>query len=475
MNRAIPVQFRSRRDERFNSEGFESGGGFGRQNRGTFHASLEGGMGGRNVGGEWQVELPDAARDPREVIREQRRQNAESDEESFGKTSGLEYRPEDYPALISESESSQPLWVGRKSGQKSSNEDFPSLSSGGRGVVTTGWGGTVKVNNKLTVVKPRGPPQPSPQSIPRPAAGGIKGAAVVGFHPPAPPPKHIPAQQKDKKPSGISVHPTTRAPITSDSPKLQAAVEELTLAEKIKSMSSKGTTTVASANSQVRVPSPAVHDYPPIAASPSPNTLVRDSPDDYPALPSSKKEKKSGKASSVSNSGASWNSALSSYGFEGSKSGKTGSGIYLAKPKSIPSTASASSPLANDPPPGFVLLDNEPPPGFFSPATNLDNNADGQKKSKSNSANPTNQSRESSRTDFPGNWAPIGGSRGVHSPNESPANVSEALVSESDFPALSGKNNTQGGATVAAGQKKSKSKKQQKQNELQSLAFKVKR
>jgi hypothetical protein len=460
MNRAIPVHFRSRRDEKVSSEEFESGGGFGRQHRGPFHASLEGGMGGRNVGGEWQVELPDAARDPREVIREQRRQNgAEVDEESFGKTSGLEYRPEDYPALISESESSKPLWVGRNTGQKSRNEDFPSLSSGTRGAVTTGWGSTVKVNNKLTVVKPRGLPQPAP----RPAAGGIKGASVIGLHPP-PPPKSVPVpqQQKEKKPSGISLHPTPRT-VPHDPPKPQAAVEELTLAEKIRGMSLKGTAPVPSAPSQIRVPSPATHDYTMTASSPSPNTMASDSPDDYPALPT-KKEKKTAKLSSNSSSGASWNATLSSYGFEGGpKPGKTGSGIYLAKPKSATAAAPiAPTPLVSEPPPGFVLLDNEPPPGFFSPA---------KPKSSSSSSVGSKPTMDSSRIDFPGNWAPIGGSRGVQSSNDT--QPSGVVVSDSDYPTLPGKSNGQGGG--GAGQKKNKSIGKKQKNELQSLAFKVNR
>jgi hypothetical protein len=401
-------------------------------------------MGGRNVGGEWQVELPDAARDPREVIREQQRLSGNVSEEEFGKTSGLEYRPEDYPALrLEETRDSNPLWVGRKNGQRSNNEQFPALPSGASGPVVSGWGGAVKVNKKLSVVKPKAqqPPQPSHS---RPAMATAKGVSVVGFHPPpppAPPPKSVPSQQKP------SATPVSATATTIESSRTSAGVEELTLAEKLRVSSKRSPPNPPSSNQQpIRVASPAFVENTQ-SWTPSPPTLARDSPDDYPALPTAKKAPKS--------SVVSWNS--------GSGSGKTGSGIYLVKPKSKVTPTESKS---NDPPPGFILHDNEPPPGFFSPSVPNTN----QKKSKPSS---TSESTEASnRKDFPGGWAPsIGGSRDFTPPSPVESTVTP---DESDFPTLSGGKSRNSSQVVGPSiPKKGKSKKQV-QNELQSLAFKSK-
>lgn len=429
MSRAIPVQFKSRRDDKSSDIG--EVGGFGRQNRGSsaFRGNLEGGMGGRNVGGEWQVELPDAARDPREIIREQRLTTGEHDG-SVAKTSGLEFRPEDYPALGTESADNNPLWIGKKGAQKNNSEDFPALSSGSRGTVITGWGGNVKATNKLTVMKPRGSAQSHQASAPNKQMGsGVKNSTVVGFHPPAPPP---PKASKEKK---MTPAPTS---VSSDS-------DELTLAEKIKKEMTlkiatpvqrdpfKAESTILKAES---VQIPLQHPSPP--SVPSPN--------DYPALPTSKRGNKMTPAA-PSLVGASWSNE---------KQGKTGSGIYLAKPKLKSNQASNIGELqaASDPPPGFVLLNNEPPPGFFTVSA----------ETKSKSA-PT---ETSTRKDFPGSWVSIGGSRG-----DSPLvnSVSVSPISDNDFPNLSSGKNVQG--NTSSNQKKPKSKKQI-QNELQTLAFKSK-
>jgi hypothetical protein len=450
VSRAIPVQFRSRREDKFGSEALDStggGGGFGRQNRGSAMRggpSLEGGMGGRNVGGEWQVELPDAARDPREVIREQQRLSGASGnaDEEFGKTAGLEYRPEDYPALrIDEAPDSNPLWVGRKNGQRSNNEQFPALPSGGGGPVVSGWGGAVKVSKKLSVVKPK-------QSNPKPAiAGTTKGSSVVGFHPPAPP---APPPKASQKPSST---PVNNPPKNVEPPRAPSAgVEELTLAEKIRISSQRAPPNPPPNQQPTRIASPAiVENTASMNWTPPPPTLVKDSPDDYPALPTAKKSVKS---SSI----PSWNSA------GGGGGGKTGSGIYLVKPKSkVPSNDSKPA----EPPPGFLLQDNDPPPGFFSPSVSATTNS--QKKTKAELTESSN------RKDFPGGWVSIGGSRDLTAQQASPVESPAVVVSESDFPTLPGGNtsNRNSQATGPSVPKKAKSKKQM-QNELQSLAFKSK-
>lgn len=161
MSRHIPLHFRRH-------DGDESeGGGLGSRQTGNRSRDgnrrrggpLEGGMGGRAEGGEWQVELPDASRDPRDVLREQEGGEANSAAIAAATAAVLhEFNAENYPSLASANEvsggGSTPLWVGGRSGSGRGGrreEDFPSLGSSSR-QGGQGWGNLgIRVDKKLSV------------------------------------------------------------------------------------------------------------------------------------------------------------------------------------------------------------------------------------------------------------------------------------------------------------------------------------
>ena len=101
-------------------------------------------MGGRARGGEWQVELPPSARDPRDAIRAQ---NQAAPEAASFVTVGRAFEDtlEAYPALAKVGGGALTIggWgkLGNPKGQK---QDFPALGpgpSGSRGVAGLGGGG----------------------------------------------------------------------------------------------------------------------------------------------------------------------------------------------------------------------------------------------------------------------------------------------------------------------------------------------
>ena len=94
-------------------------------------------MGGRARGGEWQVELPPSARDPRDAIRAA---NATVDSSSFisnGRT--FQDNEEEYPALAPSGPGSLTIgnW-GKLSTKSNKKQDFPALSSGYERTVSNG-------------------------------------------------------------------------------------------------------------------------------------------------------------------------------------------------------------------------------------------------------------------------------------------------------------------------------------------------
>ena len=101
-------------------------------------------MGGRARGGEWQVELPPSARDPRDAIRAQ---NQSQPEAASFVTVGRAFEDtlEEYPALAKVGGGAMTIggWgkIGNPKGQK---QDFPALGPGPgiRGVGGVGGGGS---------------------------------------------------------------------------------------------------------------------------------------------------------------------------------------------------------------------------------------------------------------------------------------------------------------------------------------------
>ena len=97
-------------------------------------------MGGRARGGEWQVELPPSARDPRDAVRAARAAPDPSSFISAGRT--FEDTEEEYPALAPTGTGSLTIggW-GKLSNKNDKKQDFPALSGGLRRGVNNGGGG----------------------------------------------------------------------------------------------------------------------------------------------------------------------------------------------------------------------------------------------------------------------------------------------------------------------------------------------
>ena len=93
-------------------------------------------MGGRARGGEWQVELPPSARDPRDAVRAARAAPDPSSFISAGRT--FEDTEEEYPALAPTGTGS--LTIGGW-GKLSNKSNKPALSGGLRSGVNNGVGG----------------------------------------------------------------------------------------------------------------------------------------------------------------------------------------------------------------------------------------------------------------------------------------------------------------------------------------------
>ena len=178
VSRRIPLHFRSARDGEESSidgGGRRKGGAGGRRRvRGgrclgkpgaVVH--LEGGMGGRAIGGEWQVELPDAARDPREVLRE----SLQAQGGAVPPPVQHEFNAEHYPALHTSATPdrrgySAPLWSGNSRhgvgrSRYHGGEDFPVLGGCCQAVrpAAQGWGSvsgaTIRVGKTSSVIRPR--------------------------------------------------------------------------------------------------------------------------------------------------------------------------------------------------------------------------------------------------------------------------------------------------------------------------------
>ena len=97
-------------------------------------------MGGRARGGEWQVELPPSARDPRDAVRAARVAPDPSSFISAGRT--FQDTEEEYPALAPTGTGSLTIggW-GKLSNKSNKKQDFPALSGGLRSGVNNGVGG----------------------------------------------------------------------------------------------------------------------------------------------------------------------------------------------------------------------------------------------------------------------------------------------------------------------------------------------
>eukprot|EP01035_Chromulina_nebulosa_P020252 gene20252-26293_t len=137
-NRNVPIFFKVRRNNN-NNDADQDNNATTSQKR-HVNSRFEGGVGGRLVNGEWQVELPLSSRDPREIRRELDRTTSEDQVIS---TYSLSEHSEEYPALMGSSapvshvSSSQTNSVKISSSMVSkfnrnilpSQEDFPTLSS----------------------------------------------------------------------------------------------------------------------------------------------------------------------------------------------------------------------------------------------------------------------------------------------------------------------------------------------------------
>jgi hypothetical protein len=173
VSRHIPLHFRRRDGEEYEGGGGSGSGSGGSRQQGSRGRDgnrrrggpLEGGMGGRAEGGEWQVELPDASRDPRDLLREQEGGGDSNSAAIAAATAAVlhEFNAENYPTLASANDSggggggSTPLWVGGRGGGRGGSraEDFPSLGHSSRQGTQQGWGNLgIRVDKKLSV-RPR--------------------------------------------------------------------------------------------------------------------------------------------------------------------------------------------------------------------------------------------------------------------------------------------------------------------------------
>ena len=143
--RAIPIHFKVRRPQNPEKEtdaeddedvsGREGGG----NHRGN--GQYEGGMGGRARGGEWQVEMPPTARDPRDAARALRQAAVEP---AAFVTAGRAFEDslEEYPALAKVGGGALTVggWGSSNNNNNNKKQDFPALGPG-PGVRGAGGGG----------------------------------------------------------------------------------------------------------------------------------------------------------------------------------------------------------------------------------------------------------------------------------------------------------------------------------------------
>lgn len=168
VSRSIPVSFKSYGDNSSRGENWIDNFGEGPESYiGSSTARYDGGVGGGAVNGEWQVTMPQGARDPREAVRlaAARRQGSEQQQQQQIEHT---YAPTDYPSLQGEAVTGGLLgsggsakWsqggpgVNNRGGQV---DDYPALMGAERKAPLghsrqSNWSSRIKVDKKLSVRK----------------------------------------------------------------------------------------------------------------------------------------------------------------------------------------------------------------------------------------------------------------------------------------------------------------------------------
>ena len=141
VSRKIPIRFKVRGNSSrmgasgaaagaSDDEGDDDGAKASSSSRGGHAADgrFDGGTGGSAHGGEWQIELPPSARDPRDALRAEAHLAA-ADASAFASSAFAAAAAEEFPSLLSGGGASTTLgWgVGPGAGKKKGDKDFPAL------------------------------------------------------------------------------------------------------------------------------------------------------------------------------------------------------------------------------------------------------------------------------------------------------------------------------------------------------------
>ena len=402
VSRSIPMSFKSYEKESIEKEAEKSDT---ESFIGSSSMKYDGGVAGRDINGEWQVLMPQGARDPREGRRLREGSQSVDDEEY---PSEHTFVPAEYPTLQGDikddSKKSEAEIKWRKS---ESTEDYPALVGAERKAPLgqariANWGARIKVNKKLTVRKPStvkrvansenvahsGPFAYSlQQQIDRQLRNGKSAASNKSF-----------TDTTNVKNGASLFAASTSNKLEGDSVRKNES-DELTLAEKIKieqmikedkekamkmkkkskELSSADTTNTAKI-SRPPVPPGVGLFAPPPAPKSNPNVSTQSSAKSAPAVKSSLKAsseaptKKTGVSKNSNSSVVSgWGAALSADGLEVKKKkvAKKSSGLTVVK-----KTSSQKIEVTEDnscitavppPPPGF----DGPPPGLNMPSQSI--------------------------------------------------------------------------------------------------------